>query len=419
MPVVLAPLVATPAPPPARRTATRPAAPPITRTVRWAFLLYVASLAFEIPQRSFPFEVPTVTASLLLIAAGLSPRSSFHWIPRPLVWFIAYLLAFVAAVTANGVESPSRTSELFLLVVQALLIFWVACNVLAHPSIARAALWTYALACTVSAALPMAGIGRTVSQVYTGGERLSMFGQNPNRRALILAVGLLILIGLAQRHARERNVGARARFLLWLLVGIAVAGVVQTGSRVGLLATGVGLLVYALSGRTLKLRLKHTGMVLVAMAGLFWATDRSEGMRHRLRPAEGIEKLSGRERIFPAAWTIFQDRPGLGWGPINNQYEIALRMNDRKYPSRDTHNLLLELLTATGLAGTAPFLVGVALCLGSAWRARRGSQGHLPLALAATVLVAGVSANLIATKLLWLVLAYGCAAGSLARREQP
>src|SRR5439155_26549292 len=67
------------------------------------------------------------------------------------------------------------------------------------------------------------------------------------------------------------------------------------------------------------------------------------------------------------------------------------------------------VLSSTGLAGTIPLLAGLGLCCAGAWRARRGSHGILPLALLLVVLAANMSGNWIASKLLWLVLAYGLA----------
>ena len=73
---------------------------------------------------------------------------------------------------------------------------------------------------------------------------------------------------------------------------------------------------------------------------------------------------------------------------------------------------MLEVLSSTGLAGTIPFLAGLGLCCVGAWRARRGRHGMLPFALLLVVLAANMSGNWIASKLLWLVLAYGLASMS-------
>src|SRR2546430_4868572 len=52
------------------------------------------------------------------------------------------------------------------------------------------------------------------------------------------------------------------------------------------------------------------------------------------------------------------ERPLVGWGPVNNKYELGIRLDERIHRRRDAHNLLLEVLTATGAFGAVPFLVG-------------------------------------------------------------
>jgi O-antigen ligase len=79
---------------------------------------------------------------------------------------------------------------------------------------------------------------------------------------------------------------------------------------------------------------------------------------------------------------------------------------------RDTHNLGLELMTSTGLVGTIPFLIGMGLCVLAAWRARRGEQGVLPMAMIALVLVGNLSGNFLVFKLYWVMLAFAVASAA-------
>ena len=76
------------------------------------------------------------------------------------------------------------------------------------------------------------------------------------------------------------------------------------------------------------------------------------------------------------------------------------------------HNLLLALLLEVGLIGTIPFLVAIWLIVRSAWRARSGNLGYLPIAL-----LAAVGANCMVengldlrSKVFWLVLALAATA---------
>ena len=74
--------------------------------------------------------------------------------------------------------------------------------------------------------------------------------------------------------------------------------------------------------------------------------------------------------------------------------------------------MILEVLSATGVLGTIPFVIAVGLSALAAWRARRRLHGILPAALVAVVLVANMSGNRIVNKVFWLVFAYSVAAAT-------
>src|SRR5260370_34787644 len=86
---------------------------------------------------------------------------------------------------------------------------------------------------------------------------------------------------------------------------------------------------------------------------------------------------------------------------------------------RGPHNLLPELRTAEGLAGAAPFLIGLGPCVVAAWRGRTSPYGIAPFALVALFLVANISTNLLAYKPFWWVLAVALASGQLAAGASP
>jgi O-antigen ligase len=106
---------------------------------------------------------------------------------------------------------------------------------------------------------------------------------------------------------------------------------------------------------------------------------------------------------------MFAEKPILGWGPQNNHYELSLREDNRSLIQRDTHNLVLEVLSSTGLVGAFVFCGALWLCCRAAWRARSGRESVLPLALMACVMMGNMSGNWMSSKLLWLTLAYAVA----------
>jgi O-antigen ligase len=125
--------------------------------------------------------------------------------------------------------------------------------------------------------------------------------------------------------------------------------------------------------------------------------------------------MAGRETLFPVLVEMFSEKPLIGWGPINSHYELSLRElyvseGEKTLFKRDSHNLMLETLTSTGILGTLVFWPGIVLCVLAGWRARTGTDGILPLAVLIALLVANMSGNYIGSKLIWLFLALAVAA---------
>lgn len=375
--------------------------------VRWSFYLFVFSIPFEMPDLGLPFELAAFTGVLFLLAALAQTRVSFFRPPSALWWLFSYLIAYVFVSLLFGVERKSDAAKALFLLLQAMLICWCAYSLLRHEQLAIGALLTFVAACSLLALIQITGVAGTPVEVASTAERLSSFGQNPNKLGRTLGMGVIALIGLA--FGMEKSL-LRARFLAWPLLCMMMVAIVDTGSRGGLLAVAAGMLGFVFRSGSPWLRLQNTAIVLVTLGGFFIISYFSEGMRSRLEATFETGSLAKREIIFPEAWGMFVESPLFGWGPVNNMELLGTRVGEPDHPRRDTHNLFLELLTATGLVGAIPFLVGLSLCIHAAWTARGGPQGALPLALVSAALVANIGANLLYVKLFWLILAYSLAA---------
>lgn len=400
------------APLPVLRPATAPPAP-VVRTptavnpvVRAAFYLFVLAIPFEIPHRVIPIEVPTLFGLVFLLATLINPSACYRWMPKALWWFGAYLWVFGLSTLVNRADHTGEVLRLFLSFAQLLLILWTGANVLRDPRVLRGALLTLGFACALRAGMQVLGIAAQEVSVWTGGVRVTVLGQNPNLSAIILSAGLITALNL------------RPRVLFWPIAAVMGLAVIQTGSRGGLLCVAAGLVVLLWQGGTAWQRIRNGLVGLVALALLLFGVSRSEMMRTRFETAATEGALAGRERIYPAVLGMIGERPLLGWGPVENTYEIARRIDDQHRETRGPHNLVFELLSATGVLGMIPFLVGLWLCIRAGWRARHGPLHMLPFALLAAVLMGTVSGTWIAAKILWLVLAIALATGETVARKR-
>jgi O-antigen ligase len=369
--------------------------------------LLVASIPFEYPERTIPLEIPTLTGAIFLLGTLLHPGRCYGRLPAPVLWFGVYLLAFLLSTMAGGEHVSEAISE-FIVILQGVLVLLAAGNLMREETVANRAMTTLVAACAARASLPVLGFAKTTSAVWTGGERVSALGQNANSAAMILAAGLVALIGLAYGHRHKTRVGLLLTTAIGALIGFAI---LETGSRGGLLALLGGVLVFALAADTVRIRLRNGLIASVAISLLIFGTWHLPVMKNRWEDSMKTGNMAGREQLYPALWTMFLEKPVLGWGPVTNTYELASRIGERERPLRAAHNIVLELLTATGVMGTLPFLLAAWLCARNAWRARRGDNGVLPLALFCSVFLSNMSGDWIASKLIWVVLAFAFASG--------
>ena len=390
------------------RTVARPAVR-VNPFVRGSLVLFAMSIFFEIPHRSFPIEVPTFFAAVFLLTTFLNPRACYRRIPAPMIWFAVHLWVLSLSAIWNGVEHIGPVIKHFVDLTLLMLLLWTITNVLTDARAMRSVLIGFVFAATVRAGMQVLHIGVHRITVWTGGERITVLGQNTNMSAIVLSAGLIAVVGLFAAPGKWLPKGY---FLTWPLAALMGWATIQTGSRGGLFCIALGLFVFLFSGRTIGIRIRNFVLGVAGMAALGFAAAYSPMMRNRLEAAAHEGNLAGREKIYPAVVGMIRERPILGWGPIDNQFEIGRRINERIRPSRDAHNLIGELLTTSGIVGTVPFLIGIVLVIREAFRARNGALGYLPLALLAAVLMGCLSGTWLISKILWFSLAVALAAGA-------
>ena len=387
--------------------------PTVSPVLIFTLCLCLASFPFEFPERTFRWEIPTMTTSLFLLSTLFWPRTCYlNYIPSAIWWIAAYMYTQALALAVNGWVSLADTAQEVLLFIQAIMFFWACANLLRFDGVARAALWSFVIACLVRAALPFVGVGRTGEAVWTGGERITAFGQNANWSAKLLAMGTIVLVGLMFVHPRA------PKKLRWLAIG-AIGGlgvaIVDTGSRGGLLALALGLMTFAFApggkqGRNPWMVVRNAFIGIAALIFLGGAAMRSELMRNRFEDTRETGSMAGREVLFPTLWGMFLEKPWTGWGQVNNQFELAQRIAEQNRLTRDSHNLVLEVLTTTGIVGAIPFFIALGLMVSAGWRARHGPHGITPMALLVFSVLGAMSGNPITNKQFWFILGFAVAA---------
>ena len=370
--------------------------------LRWALYGFVFSLPFDAPGR-LPLELTTMTGALFLAVCLLQPGLCFGRRPAVTWWFLGYLYVYWAAYVFGGAQYTADAVRSSVFYIQALLIFIACFNLMRDPRVARQVMLVLAIAALVLAFMTILHIGTAKD---TDSQRATVFGQNANRAARVLLAGALAWVGLVVGRPRK---ALRPSLLAWPAFAVIVLGIIMGGSRGGLVAFAAGLWMFSMTGPTIGVRMRNILVTLVLLGGAGFAAYKSPLMQQRIQlAAQG--NLAKREVIFPAALAEFKARPLIGYGP-GNQYKLAIRLGlpPRLHMTRDTHNLFLEVLTATGVLGTVPFLWALWVCCWSAWKARRGLEGILPAAQMMSTMVGNLSGDYIVLKLMWVMFAYAMA----------
>src|SRR5262247_4358023 len=388
--------------------------------VRCAFYVFIFSLLFEWPDRPIPMEIPTLIGFIYLAFTFLQPKIFYRRVPKELCFFAVYICYF--ALLCGFVRRQGDAIKMLTLMVQIFFLMWSGYNLMRYERIMKTALMTLVISCSAISVMQLLGVAATQWEFYDAGSRTSVLGQNPNNMANNISLGLVALMGFA--FGRNKT-SLQAKYVAAPLAVIMVGAIIDTGSRGALIALGIGFAAFAVRGKTLWAKAKSLVIVLAVLGVLVLAVLQTPSLVSRYEQTLNGNNMAGRENIFPTAWDMFKEKPFIGWGPIDNMYELGKRLQIMyggpvgPDGSKDTHNVLLEILTSTGLFGTVPLLICVTLCLLAAWRARRGSQGALPIVMVVTVILINMSGNWIASKLDWLMMACALASANLLPAVRP
>ncbi|HYJ85683.1 MAG TPA: O-antigen ligase family protein [Pyrinomonadaceae bacterium] len=378
------------------------------RIVRWVFYAFVFSLPFETAFEGL-LEPTSILGGLLLLTTLLQPGIFLRWPPKAYLCFLVYLYLFAAFTVLEPSQYRSLSIQSLFVLAQLTVLGWIAYCVMRDRHVAARALLTFGAACTVMAIVQVTGVASQVAEGHSEIVRMTAFGFHPNALARLLMLGLLAIIGLSLARRKSLLTSLLVAFPFVALLGV---GLIQTGSRGGLLALMMGLMTFVLRPGTTRTKILNTMGILLMVVFIGVATLLSGVMTARFEETLEDGDLARRERIYPAAFEMFQEKPFLGWGPITSTYELGMRLGHPEEETKNPHNLILFGFVTTGLLGSLPLFMGIGLAVIGSWRTRHGAHGSLPLAMLVAVMAANMSGLYLFNKLHWLVMAYAMASVS-------
>lgn len=376
---------------------------PIVRLGFYAFIFTFPLETLDVGLEQGVFSISSVMGYLFILVALLQPKVTFGELPRPLWYFAAYLLVFVSLGVWQKLGDSSGLTGRLSSIIQMVALFWISYNLFRHEGVVKGALLALSAGCVVLSVLQ---VGGSAANAVAGG-RVSALSQDANGLGSMLSLGLIALLGFAYgRASQEGDIG----WLSWVGFAILASGIVLSGSRGAFVALVAGIMCLAARPGHRALQVKIWIATVFALLVLVVAAYQNDAVRVRWERTFSEGHMSGRENIMPEAWNMFIQAPIVGWGPGNHIIELGSRFGRKPL---DTHNGYLWVLTETGLMGAIPYFFALWLCLRSAWRARHGPEGSLPLALLVCVFLVNMTITWHFRKVLWLILAYSVASESL------
>jgi O-antigen ligase len=328
---------------------------------------------------------PSAKTGTMLLAAGLwsltlMAAAASGWLPRlgTAVWGFIVLAAVIAAQTLAGrLAYPGQGWMAVLLLLGAALVAGLGLG------LSRQTAWLR-LACIALLAQGLAQVLIGLVQFslwqipslgqwfnthaawfyqivsFPGDGRVYGNLRQPNHYATAVAMGFAGLAGLAPR-LRLRTIWIFSVMLAWALV--------VSGSRTGTVHVFVVALLVALAVPG-AWRNRHWQALLAAplLYAAWWLVLHEADHVGWISYLDAVTRqldqpVNARSIIWRNAWQVFQMHPisGWGWGQIGwglEQTTLAGRLHPLPLDNIDNaHDLVLQLLAETGVAGTLPVVV--------------------------------------------------------------
>ncbi len=390
------------------------------KAVYCAFLLAIPfeTIVYYQSDDRDPGSSVSISRMIGIVLVGLAlvkPRLCLRRSPLAF-WLVAW---YLAAYALSQLWIPAQMFPKFqaqeMTMLQMGALFLLSINVLSDPDFRAKALRLYGWWSVLVALAMIAGFFGT----SLGAEsRASISMQDANMTAWMFGSAAICLAGDRLLVTAKRRAALGAATLA--AVGVLVYAVLETGSRSGLLAFGVGILALGVRGGGKGSRGTRAAIaaLMLALGGLLVWQQFKEGTSTAARIERSWDEgdTAGRTEIYDAAWAMVRERPWTGYGAAYNRYLLGARLN---YPDRDTHSVALAVLTEVGILGGAGFFLSIFLAMALAWRGAGRSGDALPFALWCATIVMSNSITASHEKLFWVAFAAAVAAGIGAARGGP
>ena len=351
----------------------------------WERLLVLPGIAI------IPRVTGALALSLALLAVVVSGRFR-RWHP----FHLAALLFWIwAGLNLFVYHSGERLPAKFWTYGQLLLVLWMIWEIAPSERRVRGLLTAYVLGAYVAAIDTLLIYRRTAGAL----RRFAAGGADPNDLAMVLSLALPMAWYLGMTY--------RQPLLRWICRGylpLAVLAIGLSGSRGGMVAATVALLIVPLSMTQLSPGRLVSAILMVVVAGALAVTYVPETLLQRLSTI-GTEleggRVGGRGKLWIAGLEAFRYRPLGGYGTGHFKSAITPILGEA---SQVAHNSYISVLVEQGIVGFLLYMGMLVSVFRSVMKLRRFER-RFALVLLATLGVAMLPLTWEDRRAVWVVLA--------------
>ena len=337
--------------------------------------------------------------TLVLAIIQINKNDRLNFFKDPSLYALLTFGAYSSTVNAFGLGEVARTGIIYgwmvpFLVGKAFARF-DSTNLLKHIFIAAVALAGFML---VAQILNLLGISQ-IGDVNLKMSSLTLTFRNSSRTAIFVATGALVCLTCAISNRSKRT-----SFLAICSCFALISALVGTGSRMTLTAFLVCSSAFLFFQKKMRILFFVLAMILLLVP--FFEKEQ----RFNLNPSHLISTQSATERftVWYAAWEVFKEHPMVGSGfrtfkeasaPHVAKYRTLHPQKNDYETLSDAHNIVLHLLSESGLIGISIFTMVFFYSIRNSWKARFKQNHSIPLILciALIFLHAQLHVNIFAT----------------------
>lgn len=256
-----------------------------------------------------------------------------------------HLAALLFVISAGAGLFAVRFKEIpdkFLTYVQLLLMVWMIWEIAPSKQRQLGLLTAYVMGAYISAFDTIMLFRRSAGELA----RFAAGGADPNDSAMVLALGVPMAWYLGTTY--------RQPLLRWACrayLPVAIVAIGLTGSRGGMLAAIVALLIVPLMITKLSPARLATAIVVLGISGSIAVAYVPDRLVQRFA-STGAEvedlRFGGRFKLWMAGVQAFAERPLIGYGTGGFKHAVAARLGIR---TQVAHNSFLSVLVEQGLVG--------------------------------------------------------------------